>query len=98
MKIKIICHQYIGLLFALINISIFIRFYLEAIGMDSQYQLLWIPLSFIDFPVTIVYFVLQSINISPNTSALITFGILGTYWWYLLASFIANKFCPIKAI
>ena len=60
--------------------------------MDAQYQLLWIPLSFMDFPLTIVFFILMAIGVSPNTSALVSFGILGTVCWYLMASFIANKF------
>jgi len=90
---KLRCHHYIGFIFALINLLIFIRFYLEALGMDAQYQLLWIPLSFIDFPFTIVYFILVSIGAPPNVSALISFGFFGTYWWYLLTSFIARKFC-----
>ena len=95
-EIKIQCHNYIGLTFALINLLIFIRFYLEALGKDAQYQLLWVPLSFIDFPMTIVFFISMSIDISPNTSALISFGLLGTLWWYMLTSFIANKFCQSK--
>jgi len=98
MKLNIKCHNYIGFTFALINLLIFIKFYLEALRMDAQYQLLWIPLSFIDFPLTILFFILMSIGVSPNVSALISFGILGTFWWYLLSSFIANKFCFSKKI
>ncbi len=93
MKLKLRCHHYIGLIFSSINLFIFISFYLEAIGMDAQYQLLWIPLSFIDFPLTIVFFILMSIGVHPNISALVSFGFLGTFWWYLMTSFIANKFC-----
>ncbi len=98
MKLKMKCPNYIGLIFALINFGIFIKFYLEALGMDAQYQLLWIPLSFIDFPMTIVFFILMSIGISPNISALVAFGLLGTIWWYILTSFIANKLCPSKEV
>lgn len=93
MKMKLKCYHYIGLIFASINLLIFIKFYLEAIEMGAQYQLLWIPLSFIDFPITIIFFILMSIGVAPNISALISFGILGTFWWYLMTSFITKKFC-----
>ena len=75
------------------NLLIFIKFYLEAAGMDAQYQLLWIPLSFIDFPLTIVFLILMSVGVHPNISALISFGVLGTFWWYFFSSFIARKIC-----
>lgn len=93
---KLKCYQWIGVFFALVNFLIFIRFFSEAIGMDAQYQLLWIPLSIIDFPITVFFFLLMFVGVPPNISALIVFGVLGTFWWYWLASFIAKKFKKCK--
>ena len=96
MKIEFTCYKYVGVIGALINTAIFIRFFVEAIDMDAQYQLLWIPLSFIDFPTTLIYFGMTFLGFTPNMSAFISFGILGTIWWYFLAGFFARKFCRMK--
>ena len=87
------CYRIIGVIFSIINFLLFIKFYTEAVEMDAQYQLLWVPLSFIDFPVTVLYFFLNGAGLLPNTSAIITFGIFGTIWWYFVASFFAKKIC-----
>jgi len=93
MKFETKCQHNVGYAFAFVNLLVFIIFYGEAQGMDAQYQLSWIPLSFIDFPVTIIFFLLMSLGVLPNVSAFVAFGIMGTLWWYLLAKFIASKFC-----
>ncbi|WP_345985849.1 hypothetical protein WCX49_01660 [Sulfurimonas sp. HSL-1656] len=89
---KIRCYQLIGAIFASINFLLFMMFYRVASGMDAQYQLAWLPLSFIDFPITTFYFLFIFLGLSPNAAAFITFGILGTSWWYFLSSYIAKKF------
>ena len=94
MKVNLICNKLIQFSVVLIHLVIFIYYFIEAIKMDAQYQLIWIPWAIVDFPITIVFFVLVFLNISFNAAALISFGVLGTFWWYWLSGILARKLCP----
>jgi len=82
----------IGILIGIIHFCIFLFFYLSASSYDAQWQLAWIPLSIIDFPISLLLLPLSSITESLNFSAGIIHGILGTFWWYWITTKILNKF------
>jgi len=81
----------IGIIIGIIHFSIFIYFYLAASSHHAQWQLSWIPLSIIDFPVSVFLLPLSSITSNLNLSAFFIHGILGTLWWYWISSRILNK-------
>jgi len=81
----------IGIIIGIIHFFIFIYFYLAAAPHHAQWQLAWIPLSIIDFPISIFILPLTSITDNLNLSAFFIHGILGTLWWYWISSKILNK-------
>ena len=86
------CSKYIGLLFGLFNFLLFFHFFLEASYMEDNYELSWIYISFLDFPISLLFYLFTTLGVPINVSAIIFLGVLGSVWWYFLISYLINKF------
>lgn len=86
----------IQVIFAFLHFLFFCIFFLGTNSNEAQYQLIWIPWFFIDFPISIAFFILKISSLKLNIIALITHGLLGTIWWYYFAKFWFYVFKKIK--
>lgn len=80
-----------GLVFASVHLFFFVGyvFYVASVAQrDGQAQLLWIFWLLIDFPVSLLIFVAQSIGLTSVKTIYFIHGGLGTIWWYFLPSII----------
>jgi len=87
------CPNIFGLIFSIIHLLIVSNAYRPDLVGLAQYQLSWMYVSIIDFPITSFFFILQRLYIPVNISGVIIFGIFGTLMWYILVFYIADKFC-----
>jgi len=76
-----------GLVFSSLHLLSFVsyNFYVVSVAARSgQAQLLWLVWILIDFPISLIDFVAQYLDIFSLYTIYIVHGLLGTIWWYFI--------------
>jgi len=80
-----------GLWFGFLHLLFFIIFLLYVLalnGRDGQAHMLWIVWTFIDMPISFIFFFSEEIGIKSIYFLYFIHGVLGTIWWYFIPAII----------